>query len=106
VRRGELYWAELPAPYGRRPVLVVSRSAGLTARTRVTVAPVTSTVRGIASEVAVGKRQGVRAGSVATCDNLQTILQRRLDTQPIGRLSIPKAMELDRALRFALGIVS
>ena len=106
MRRGELYWAHLPDPYGRRPVLVISRSASLRVRTRVTVAPVTSTVRGIASEVAVGKRQGVRGGSVITCDNVQTILQARLDPQPIGRLSVPKTIELDRALRFALGISS
>ena len=106
MRRGELYWADLPDPYGRRPVLVISRSASLRVRTRVTVAPVTSTVRGIASEVAVGKRQGVRGGSVITCDNVQTILQARLDPQPIGRLSVPKTIELDRALRFALGISS
>jgi mRNA interferase MazF len=106
VRRGELYWADLPEPYGRRPVLVISRSASLDARTRVTVAPVTSTVRGIASEVRVGKRQGVRTGSIVTCDNVQTLMQERLDPRPIGRLSIPKAIELDRALRFALGIRS
>jgi mRNA interferase MazF len=106
VRRGELYWAHLPGPYGRRPVLVISRSASLRARTRVTVAPVTSTERGIASEVPVGKRQGVRGGSVITCDNMQTILQARLDPEPIGRLSVPKIIELDRALRFALGISS
>lgn len=106
MRRGELYWAELPDPYGRRPVLVISRSASLQARTRVTVAPVTSTVRGIASEVSVGRRQGVRSGSVITCDNVQTILQERLDPQPIGRLSVPKTIELDRAVRFALGISS
>jgi mRNA interferase MazF len=106
VRRGDLYWAELPEPYGRRPVLVVSRSAGLGVRTRVTVAPVTSTERGIASEVRVGTRQGVRAGSVVTCDNLQTLLRDRLDERPIGRLSVPKTIELDAALRFALGIRS
>jgi mRNA interferase MazF len=106
VRRGELYWASLPEPYGRRPALVISRSASLGTRTRVTVAPVTSTVRGIASEVPVGKRQGVRTGSVVTCDNVQTLLQDRLDPEPIGRLSVPKTIELDRALRFALGIRS
>jgi mRNA interferase MazF len=104
VQRGELYWADLPEPYGRRPVLVISRSASLATRTRVSVAPVTSTVRGIPSEVHVGKRQGVRPGSVVTCDNVQTLLQSRLDPQRIGRLSVPKTIELDRALRFALGI--
>ena len=104
MRRGEVYWANLPEPYGRRPVLVISRSASLDPRTRVTVAPITSTVRGIASEIHVGRQQGVRPGSVVTCDNVQTLLQTRLDPQPVGRLSVRKTIDLDQALVFALGV--
>lgn len=104
MRRGEVYWANLPEPYGRRPVLVISRSASLDPRTRVTVAPITSTVRGIASEIHVGRQQGVRPGSVITCDNVQTLLQARLDPQPVGRLSVRNTIDLDQALVFALGV--
>ncbi len=106
MRRGELYWARLPAPVGRGPVLIVTRTAVLDVRTSVTVAPVTRTVRGIASELPVGRDHGLRAASVATCDSLQTIPKALLGRRAAGRLSPPELVELDRALRYALGIAS
>ena len=104
MRRGELYWARLPQPVGKRPVVIVSRDATLTVRTRVTVAPVTRTIRGIRSEVVLGREHGLRAASVANCDNLQTIPKAALGPRPIGKLPISELVSLDRALRFALGI--
>jgi mRNA interferase MazF len=106
VRRGELYWARLPAPVGRRPVLIVTRSAVLDVRTSVTVAPVTRTARGIPSELPLGRDHGLRGASVATCDSLQTIPKALLGPRPVGRLAPPELLALDRALRYALGIVS
>jgi mRNA interferase MazF len=104
MRRGELYWARFPAPVGRRPVLIVSRDATLSVRSRVTVAPVTRTLRGIRSEVALGHAHGLHVASVANCDNLQTIPKAAIGPCPLGRLPVPELVSLDRALRFALGI--
>jgi mRNA interferase MazF len=104
MRRGELYWARFPAPVGRRPVLIVSRDATLSVRSRVTVAPVTRTIRGIRSEVALGRAHGLHVASVANCDNLQTIPKAAIGPRPLGRLPVPELVSLDRALRFALGI--
>jgi mRNA interferase MazF len=104
MQRGELYWAQLPAPVGRRPVLIVSRDATLSARTRVTVVPITRTVRGIRSEVALGREHGLRVASVANCDNLQTIPKASVGPRMLGRLPVSEVVDLDRALRFALGI--
>lgn len=104
MRRGELYWALLPDPVGKRPVLIVSRNATLSVRSRVTVAPVTRTIRGIRSELALGRSHGLRAASVANCDNLQTIPKAALSLRPIGGLPPPELIALDRALRYALGI--
>ena len=73
-------------------------------RTRVTVAPVTRTVRGIRSEVSLGKDEGLPAESVASCDNLLTVDKRVFDPSAVGRLSTSKVLALDAALRFALGI--
>jgi mRNA interferase MazF len=70
----------------------------------VTVAPITRTVRGIASEVALDRRHGLRAASVAACDSLQTIATDALGRRPLGRLSPDELPALDRALRYALGI--
>ena len=51
MRRGEVWWAELPQPVGRRPVLLLSRDAAYSVRTPVTVAIVTRTIRNIPVEV-------------------------------------------------------
>jgi mRNA interferase MazF len=98
--------ARLPEPVGRRPVLVVTRTAAIGVRNAVTVAPVTRTVRDIPTEVPLGRRHGLEARSVANCDSLQTIPKRALRQGPIGRLRTDELPELDRALRFALGIRS
>jgi mRNA interferase MazF len=105
VRRGEIYWARLPAPVGRRPVLLVTRTAAIAVRTAVTVAPITrTTIRGISSELPLGPQHGLRGRSVAGCDSLQTIPKDVLGPYPVGALSPDELAALDRALRFALGI--
>lgn len=73
-------------------------------RTAVTVAPITRTIRGIASEVPLGRSHGLRAPSVANCDSLQTIPKVSLLAHPLGRLLTDELPVLDRALRFTLGI--
>ena len=94
----------MPEPVGPRPVLIVTRSAAVPVRNAVTVAPVTRTVRGIPTEVALGRAHGLKAGSVANCDSLQTIPKRALRRRPIGSLTADELPDLDRALHFALGI--
>ncbi len=96
--------AELPDPIGARPVLVVTRTSAIAVRTSVTVAPVTRTIRGIASEVPLGRAHGLRARSVANCDSLLTIPTTALRRRTVGRLQPDDLAALDRALRYALGI--
>lgn len=98
-----MFWAKLPGPAGRRPVVVVSRTAGARIRPVVTIAPVTRTIRGIASELPLGPDDGLRVRSVALCDNLETVSKRRL-TRRMGSLDSHKLVQLDVALRYALGI--
>ena len=104
MERGQIYWARLPPPIGRRPVLLVTRTGAIAVRAAVTVAPITRTIRGIPSEVPVDRRHGLRAVSVANCDSLQTIPKDVLGRRAIGTLSTDELPALDRALRFALGI--
>jgi mRNA interferase MazF len=84
-------------------VVIVSRSTAVRVRTRVTVAPVTRTIRRIGSEVPLGRDEGLRTSSVANCDSLRTIPKRSLSKR-IGSLDSHKLVQLDRALRYALGI--
>lgn len=104
VARGDVVWADLGHQGGRRPVCVVTRSAAIEVLLSLTCAPITRTVRGIRSEVRVGRREGLPATSVISCDNLVTIRKERLDEVVVGRLGRGKRVELDQALRFALGI--
>ena len=98
TEHGEIWWA---AADKRRPVLIVSRDDTRGARTLTTVASITRTARGLASEVEIDQREGLPVPCVANCDDLTTIAKARL-TRRVGRLSEVKLMELDDALRFAL----
>jgi len=104
MKRGEIWWARLPEPAGRRPVVLVSREAAYTVRASVTVVEVSTTIRGIASEVALGPHEGLPRRCVANADNIVTIPKRLLETR-IAELLSDKAAELDGALRFSLGLV-
>ena len=94
-RQGEVWWAE--AEDKRRPVLVVTRSEAVEVLTWILVAPVTRTVRGIPTEVALGEPQGLSADCVASFDNLQPI-RRSFLTRRIGVLDAAHAGEICRAL--------
>jgi mRNA interferase MazF len=72
--------------------------------TKVTCAPITRTIRGIASEVEVGPTEGLPEASVIACDNVLTVPQSALDAEPVGQLGLGVRVELDRALRYALDI--
>ena len=58
MRRGEVWWAELPRPIGRRPVVLLSRDEAYAVRNAVTIAEVTTTIRGIPVEVPLGPEDG------------------------------------------------
>lgn len=57
----------------RRPALILTRAAKLPHLSRVTVAPITTTARGLSSEVGVGPRNGLDQSSVVSCDNILTV---------------------------------
>ena len=101
MRRGDLYWARFPQPVGRRPVVLVSRDEAYSLRTRLTVVPLTTTVRGMATEVRFGPSDGLPKACVANADELVTIPRKLLDER-IGAASRGRVKELDEALRFAL----
>ena len=105
VARNEIYWADLGPPAGRRPVCVLTRNAAIDVLQTVTCAPITRTIRGIASEVEVGPAHGLPEAGVINCDNILTVAKVRLDPEPVGILGLDARARLDRALRFALDIV-
>jgi mRNA interferase MazF len=101
VRRGEIWWARFPAPAGRRPVVLVSRNSSYAVRASCTVVEISSTIRGIDSEVPLGKRDGLARACVANADNLITIPKSWLERRA-GALSAEKVSALEDAIRFSL----
>ena len=103
MKRGEVWWAELPPPVGRRPVVLLSRDTAYTVRTSITVAPVTRTIRDIPVEVPLGREDGLPARCVVNLDDLTTIPKSSL-RQRVSALSDARLAEIDDAIRFALDL--
>jgi mRNA interferase MazF len=95
-----LHIARLDKP---RPVLVLTRELVRPHLTNVTVAPITSTIRGLSTEVAVGPHNGLDHASVISCDNLQTIPKLQLG-RLIGYLLPDQETELSEAVRAAFDL--
>ena len=102
MRQFEIWWANLPAPAGRRPVLLLSRNDAYHYLSKFIVAEITTTIRGIPVEVPVGRREGLSSSCVANLDNLRTAARPWLDSRA-GALAPPRHREVKRALGYALG---
>jgi mRNA interferase MazF len=103
VRRGEIWWAELPQPVGSRPVVILTRNAVLHSIRSVVVAIVTRTIRGLPTEVVLGRRQGLPTHCVANLDNILTIPRERLK-RLMGSCDSEKLKELNQAIKTALDV--
>lgn len=86
-----------------RPVLVLTRELVRPHLSRVTVAPITSTIRGLSTEVPVGPDNGLDHPSVVSCDNVVTVLKSTLGRQ-IGRLLWEQEVALTAALHAAFDL--
>lgn len=102
VSRGDVWTYEFRKPDKRRPVVVLSRPEAIEVLHTVMVAPITSTVRGIPSEVAVGMAEGLKRDSAVNLDHVQTVEQARL-SRYVGRLGAEKMRAVCRALAIAAG---
>jgi mRNA interferase MazF len=101
VRQYEIRWADMPAPIGRRPVLLLSRGPAYAYLNKVIVAEVTTSIRGIPEEVCLGKADGVSQPSVANLDNIHVVPISILGSR-LGVLPPSRAREVKRALGYAL----
>ena len=99
ARRGEVWLARLDKV---RPVVVLTRDPMGSLLNAVIGAPVTSTVRGVSTEVGVGPEDGVRVASVANLDNVQLVARARL-LRRVGRARPATMRAICRALSIAAG---
>lgn len=103
MKRAEVWWVDLPSPVGSRPAVVLTRDAVLDTIGSIVVAIVTRTVRGLETEIRLGRREGLPRPCVATLDNILTIPRRRF-VRLMGCLSREQVKELDAAIILALGV--
>ena len=103
MRRGEVWWANLPKPAGRRPVLLLSRDAAYKVRTSVTVAPITRKIRSIPTEVRLGKNDGMPDKCVANLDSILTV-PKSLLSERVTVLTSENMVEVREAILFALDL--
>jgi mRNA interferase MazF len=103
MKRGEVWWVDMPAPAVRRPAVLLSRDSAYQVRAAITVAPITRTIRNIPVEVFLDRGDGMPARCVANPDDITT-LPKGLIKQRITALSPEKIQRIDEAIRFALDL--
>ena len=104
MRRGEIRWYEFSYPDKKRPVLILTRNSIIELLEEVTIAPITSTIRNIPSEVLLKKSDGMTKECAVNLDHLQTVSKKRIGNQ-VTMLNQSKMFEVRSALLFALGFI-
>ncbi len=102
IERGEVRLCRFPTPDKERPVLVLTRGTAIRYLSRVTIAPITSTIRGVPSEVAIGPEDGMRQVCAVNLHNVVTVNQVVLGRR-LTLLNPLRMREVCAALAFALG---
>ncbi len=102
MNQGDVYWYTFRTPDKRRPVLILTRDSAIRFLTGITIAPITTTIRGIPSEVVLTPADGLLTACAANFDNIQTIPKANLGAF-ITHLSPAKMRDVRAAIEFALG---
>ncbi len=105
MKKGEIWWAELPSPIGKRPVVLLSRDEAYPIRNAVCVAEITTTIRNIPVEVFLGPEDGLPKRCVANLDTIITI-RKSLLRERVSLLSAKKVGQVNQAMKFALCLPS
>lgn len=103
MKRGEIRWYKFTKPDKKRPVLILTRNSVLQYLGEVTIAPITTTIRDIPSEVFLSSNEGMPRDCAINCDHLQTVSKGKVGTL-ISSVSPNKMAEVGNAIGFALDI--
>lgn len=103
MKHGDVRWYTFARPDKRRPVVVLTRDSVLDYLGEVTVAPITTTVRDIPTEVFLSKDDGMPRDCAVNCDHLQTVSRGKIGAHIIS-LPPEQMTAVKRAIRFALDI--
>ena len=102
MERGEIRWYVFKSPDKKRPVVILTRNSIIDYLGEVTIAPITSKVRNIPTEVILGKEDGMNVECAVNLDHIQTVSKKKVGSV-ISKLSQKKMDEIKKPLLFALG---
>lgn len=103
MKHGEVRWYKSRPPGKRCPVVILTRDSVLGYLGEVTVAPITTTIRDIPSEVPLGPDEGMPQACAVNCDHLQTVAKAKIGSL-ITALPTSRMREISNAVRFALDL--
>lgn len=103
MKSGEIRWYKFKAPDKKRPVLILTRNSSLDYLGEVTVAPITTTVRDIPSEVCLSKQDGMVKDCAINLDHIQTVSKGKIGSL-ITTLSPDKLEKVRAAIQFAMDL--
>ena len=101
MKRGEIRWYKFKAPDKKRPVLILTRDSILEYLGEVTIAPITSTVRNIPSEIFLNMQDGMMKDCAINFDHIQTVSKGKIGPL-ITTLSSNKLDQVRKAILFSL----
>jgi len=102
IDRGDVRLYQFAPPDKQRPVVVLTRNSAIDYLSTVTVAPVTSTIRGVPSEVVLNEEDGMKTPCAVNVHNVTTVSQDRLGRR-VAQLNSRRMHEICGAMRFSLG---
>jgi len=102
IERGEVRWYTFKPPDKKRPVVILTRDSAIEYLGELTVAPITSSIRSIPTEVILNEKDGMQNSCAVNLDHIQTVSKDKID-KIITKLSPVKLREIKIALNFALG---
>ena len=102
MERGEIRWHTFKPPDKKRPVLILTRTSAIEFLGEITIAPITTRIREIASEIVIDERDGMKNSCAINLDHIQTVAKSKIGAY-ITRLSDEKMDRIKSALLFALG---
>lgn len=103
MNRGDVCWYQFKSPDKKRPVVILTRNSIIEYLGEVAIAPVSSTIRNIPSEVVLFQDDGMPKDCAINCDHIQTVAKNKIGSL-ITKLSDEKIKQLNEAIQFALNL--
>jgi mRNA interferase MazF len=103
LNRGDICWYAFKAPDKKRPVLILTRDSAIGVLNSITIAPITSTIRSIPTEVVLTEEDGLPSTCAANFDNIQTVPKSNIGDR-IATLTARRMKEAASAVSFALAL--